>query len=85
MMKRFEEGTYRQHYTAFDGSFEYAIEKVTAKMITVTIHKGKKERKNRKSQNRRLWEKSICSFKLRQGFNNRIRQRKSFISQKGRG
>ena len=45
MMKRFEEGTYIQHFTAFDGSFEYVIEKVTAKTVTVTIHKGEKYEK----------------------------------------
>ncbi len=50
MMKRFEEGTYRQHYTAFDGSFEYVIEKVTAKTITVTVHKGKKNEKTGKAK-----------------------------------
>ena len=45
MMKRFEEGTYRKHFTAFDGSFKYTIEKVTAKTVTVTIHKGEKYEK----------------------------------------
>ena len=80
MMKRFEEGTYKQHFTAFDGSFEYVIEKVTAKTVTVTVHKGKKNEKTGKGEDCRLRKKSICSFKLRQGFNNRIRRRKSLIS-----
>lgn len=50
MMKRFEEGTYRQHYTAFDGSFKYTIERVTEKTVTVTIHKGEKNEKTGRSK-----------------------------------
>lgn len=45
IMKRFEEGTYRKYFTAFDGSFNYTIEKVTEKTVTVTLHKGGKYEK----------------------------------------
>lgn len=47
-MKKFEIGTYRKYFTAFDGDFSYTIEKVTAKTVTVTIHKGGKYEKSKK-------------------------------------
>lgn len=45
-MKKFEIGTYR----TYAGTFEtvYHIEKVTAKTVTVTIHKGGKYEKTKR-------------------------------------
>ncbi len=45
-MKKFEVGTYIKN----DGTFEavYHIEKVTAKTVTVTIHKGGKYEKSKR-------------------------------------
>lgn len=46
MMKKFEVGTYKAYTGTFE--FSYTVEKVTAKTVTITIHKGEKYEKTKR-------------------------------------